>query len=55
MSEHNLDASTCILVDKIRVHIDGYMHQAQRGIGGESRGLKHQLLIDQLVAKDAQS
>ena len=44
-----------ILADKIRVHMDGYMHKAQRGIGGESKGSKHQLLIDQSVAKDARS
>ena len=30
------------------------MHKAQRSIGGESRGSKHQLLIDQ-SAKDARS
>ena len=35
--------------------MDEYMHKAQRGIGGESRGSKHQLLIDQSVAKDARS
>ena len=44
-----------ILADKIRVHMDGYMNKAQKGIGGGSRGLNHQLLIDQSVAKDAQS
>ena len=32
-----------------------YMHKAQRGIGGGSRGSKHQFLIDQSVAKDARS
>ena len=35
--------------------MDEYMHKAQRGIGGGSRGSKHQLLIDQSVAKDARS
>ena len=35
--------------------MDGYMHQAQRGIGGGSKGSKHYLLIDQLVAKDVRS
>ena len=44
-----------ILADKIGVHMDGYMHKAQRSIGRESRGSKHQLLIDQSVAKDARS
>ena len=54
MSEHNLEASG-ILTDMIGVHIEEYMHKAQRSIGGGSRGSKHQLLIDQSVAKDAQS
>ena len=44
-----------ILADKIGVHMDEYMHKAQRGMGGGSRGSKHQLLIDQSVAKDARS
>ena len=44
-----------ILADKTAVHMDGYMHKAQRGISGESRGSKHQLLIDQSVVKDTQS
>ena len=44
-----------ILADKIGVNIDGYMHKVQRGIGGGSRGSKHQLLIGQSVAKDARS
>ena len=44
-----------MLADEIGVHMDGYMHKAQRGIGGGSRVSKHQLLIDQLVAKDARS
>ena len=37
------------------LHIDGYMHKAQRGIGGGSRGSKHQMLIDQSVAKECWS
>ena len=44
-----------IIADKIQDHMDGYMHQAQKGIGGGSRGSKHQLLIDQAVAKDSRS
>ena len=44
-----------ILADKLGVYMAGYMHKAQRGIGGGSRGLKHQLLIDQSVAEDARS
>ena len=44
-----------ILADKIGVHMDEYMHKAQRGIGGGSRGSKHQLLIDQSVTKNARS
>ena len=55
MSEHNLELLSGILADKIGVHIDGYMHHAQRGIGGGSRGSKHQLLINRSVAKDARS
>ena len=43
------------MADKIGVHIDEYMHKAQRGIGDGSRGSKHQLLIDQSVAKDVRS
>ena len=31
------------------------MHKAQRGIGGESKGSIHQLLIAQSVAKDVRS
>ena len=27
-----------VLADKVEVHIDGYMHKAQRGIGRGSRG-----------------
>ena len=44
-----------ILADKIGIHMDQYMHKAQRGIGGGSRGSKHQLLIGQSVVKDARS
>ena len=44
-----------VLADKVKVHMDEYMHKAQRGIGGRSRGSKHQLLINQSVAKDARS
>ena len=44
-----------ILADKIRVYMNAYMHKAQRGIGGKSKGPKHQLLFDQLEAKDARS
>ena len=44
-----------ILTDKIGVHKNGYMHEAQKGIGGGRKGSKNQLLIDQSVAKDAQS
>ena len=43
------------LADKIGVYMDEYMHQAERGIGCKSRGSKHQLLIDQSVAKVARS
>ena len=35
--------------------MDGYMHQAPRCIGGGSKRSKHHLMIDQSVAKDAQS
>ena len=34
--------------------MDRRMHQAQGCIGSRSRGLKHQFLINQTVAKDAQ-
>ena len=44
-----------IVADKIGVHMDVYMHKAQGGIGGGSRGSKHHLLINQSVAKDARS
>ena len=44
-----------VLADKVKVHMNEYMHKAQRGIGGRSRGSKHQLLINQSVAKDARS
>ena len=35
--------------------MNGHMQKAQRGIGGGSRGSKHQLLFDQSVAKGARS
>jgi hypothetical protein len=44
-----------IMADKIMEHMGMYMHDAQKGIGGGSRGSKHQLLIDQTVAKDSRS
>ena len=44
-----------ILADKTGVHMNLYMHKDLKGIGGENRGLKHQMLINQSVAKDAQS
>lgn len=42
-----------ILADKIQDHMGSQMHNAQKGIGGGSRGSKHQLLIDQTVTKDS--
>ena len=41
-----------ILADKIGNQVDGYMHQAQRE-ACRSWGLKHQLLIDQSMAKNS--
>ena len=40
-----------IVADKIQDHMNGYMHLAQKGIGGGSKGAKHQLLIGQAVQK----
>ena len=41
------------LANKIRVHMDEYMYQVQRSIGGGGRELNHQLLIDRLVDRDS--
>ena len=44
-----------IIAQKIQQHMNGYMHETQKGIGNKSRGTKHQLLIDKAVIKDSKN
>ena len=44
-----------ILADKLLTHMGEHLHEAQKGIGNDSRGSKHQLLVDQTVMKDSRS
>ncbi|XP_051918902.1 uncharacterized protein LOC127599192 [Hippocampus zosterae] len=44
-----------IIAAKIIGHMDQYMSEAQKGIGRDTRGAKHQLLVDRTVAQDCRS
>ena len=41
-----------IIAAKISGHMDQFMSTAQKGIGRDTRGAKHQLLVDRTVAQD---
>ena len=41
-----------IIAAKISGHMDQYMSRPQKGIGKNTRGAKHQLLVDRTVARD---
>ena len=44
-----------IIAAKLQVHMTGYMSTAQKGIGNNTRGSKHQLLIERAVTNDSRS
>ncbi|XP_078026439.1 uncharacterized protein LOC144464171 [Epinephelus lanceolatus] len=44
-----------IIAAKITRHMGQYMSKAQKGIGSNTRGAKHQLLIDRAIARDCRS
>uniref|UniRef100_A0A096LTJ7 Reverse transcriptase domain-containing protein n=1 Tax=Poecilia formosa TaxID=48698 RepID=A0A096LTJ7_POEFO len=44
-----------IIAAKISEHMDKYMSTAQKGIGINCRGAKHQLLVDHTVAQDCKT
>uniref|UniRef100_A0A3B5PPD0 Reverse transcriptase domain-containing protein n=1 Tax=Xiphophorus maculatus TaxID=8083 RepID=A0A3B5PPD0_XIPMA len=44
-----------IIAAKISKHMDKHMSTAQKGIGVNSRGAKHQLLVDRTVARDCKT
>ncbi|XP_051919952.1 uncharacterized protein LOC127599769 [Hippocampus zosterae] len=44
-----------IIAAKISGHMDQYTSEAQKGIGRDTRGAKHQLLVDRTVAQDCRS
>ena len=44
-----------ITAAKLHVHMTRYMSSAQKGIGKNTRGSKHQLLIDRAVTNDSRS
>uniref|UniRef100_A0A3B3HW39 Reverse transcriptase domain-containing protein n=1 Tax=Oryzias latipes TaxID=8090 RepID=A0A3B3HW39_ORYLA len=44
-----------IIATKINRHMDQFMSDTQKGIGRDSRGAKHQLLVDRTVAQDCKS
>ncbi|TWW78234.1 hypothetical protein D4764_11G0003550 [Takifugu flavidus] len=41
-----------LIAAKISRHVDQYMSRAQKGIGNNTRGVKHQLLVDRAIAQD---
>ena len=44
-----------IIAAKIQVHINKYMSTSQKSIGNNTRGSKHQLLIDRAVTNDSRA
>lgn len=44
-----------IIAAKISGHMNQYMSAAQKGIGKNTRGAKHQLLVDRTVARDCRT
>lgn len=44
-----------IIVAKISRHMDQYMIAAQKSIGKDTRGAKHQLVVDRTIAHECQS
>ena len=44
-----------IIAQKVQDHTGSHMDSAQKGIGKDTRGSKHQLLIDRAVARDSKA
>ncbi len=44
-----------IIAAKMSRHMAQYMHRAQKGIGSNTRGAKHQLLVDRAVTRDCKT
>jgi len=44
-----------IIAEKINTHMAPYMSKAQKGVGKNTRGAKHQLLIDRTIYRDCKS
>ena len=44
-----------VIARKVQDHTSSYIDSAQKGIGKDTRGSKHQLLIDRAVARDSKA
>ncbi|XP_067940653.1 uncharacterized protein [Watersipora subatra] len=41
-----------LVADQLEKHVSHYMTSAQKGIGRNTRGAKHQLLVDRTICQD---